>query len=99
MILAAHDDKGSLRCIGCVATGFGMAARGALRGAFNELDRYTSVLGTPAPAAVDRSARWVDAVLIADIENRELSAAGIIRHPSFRGIRSDRAITEVGWPK
>ncbi|WP_069162935.1 ATP-dependent DNA ligase [Nocardia altamirensis] len=99
LVLAAHDDKGSLRCIGCVGTGFSMSARRALRGALNELTRPTSPLDAPAPTTVEQSARWVDAVLIADIEYRELSAAGIIRHPSFRGIRTDRTITEVGWPK
>ncbi|MFI6959629.1 ATP-dependent DNA ligase [Nocardia sp. NPDC050408] len=99
LVLAGHDAQGRLRCIGCVGTGFTMAARRALRGALDQLARDTSVLTEPAPPEVARAARWVEPVLVADVEYRELTAEGIVRHPSFRGIHSERAVAEVGWPE
>ncbi|MFI6041119.1 hypothetical protein ACIA8C_05765 [Nocardia sp. NPDC051321] len=97
LVLAGNDDTGRLRCIGCVGTGFTMAARRALRSALDQLTRTNSPLDAPAPAA--RTARWVDPVLIADIGHRELTVEGIVRHPSFRGIRTDHTVADVGWPQ
>ncbi|MEV0538475.1 hypothetical protein [Nocardia salmonicida] len=37
-------------------------------------------------------------VLVADIEYREVSADGLLWHPSFRGIRTDKTPDEVAMP-
>ncbi|MBF6341656.1 hypothetical protein IU450_38130 [Nocardia abscessus] len=66
--------------------------------ALDQITRETSPLDARAPAAVERWARWVDPVFVADVEYREMTAEGILRHPSFRGIRTDRSPEDVGWP-
>ncbi|MGW4330466.1 ATP dependent DNA ligase [Nocardia sp. NPDC004573] len=87
-----------MRCTGCVGTGFSFAVRRALRNALDQITRETSPLDARAPAAVERWARWVDPVFVADVEYREMTGEGILRHPSFRGIRPDRSPHDVGWP-
>ncbi|MFI5501072.1 hypothetical protein ACIA5E_18595 [Nocardia asteroides] len=51
-----------------------------------------------APTAVRQAAWWVEPVLVADIEYREVSGDGLLRHPSFRWIRTDKTADEVGLP-
>ncbi|WP_327151329.1 ATP dependent DNA ligase [Nocardia sp. NBC_01329] len=41
--------------------------------------------------------RWVDPVLVGDIEYREYTGEGL-RHPSWRGLRTDKAPEEVRIP-
>lgn len=60
--------------------------------------RETSPLDDPPPTPVARTAWWVEPVLVADIEYREISGDGLLRHPSFRGIRTDKTPHEVGLP-
>jgi bifunctional non-homologous end joining protein LigD len=38
---------------------------------------------------------WVAPKLVAEIEYTELTREGIVRHPRFRGIRSDKTAAEV----
>ncbi|MFQ6396648.1 hypothetical protein ACLMAJ_24690 [Nocardia sp. KC 131] len=64
----------------------------------DKVRRETSPLDDPPPAPVARTAWWVDPVLVADIEYREISGDGLLRHPSFRGIRTDKTPDEVGLP-
>ena len=98
LILAGHTPTGRLRYIGGVGTGFTHATRRQLRARLDEIRRTSSPLDDPAPAAITRTAWWVEPVLVADIEYREVSGDGSLRHPSFRGIRADKAAPEVGLP-
>ncbi|MGW5312874.1 ATP-dependent DNA ligase [Nocardia thailandica] len=98
LILAGHTPDRRLRYIGGVGTGFTHATRRQLRARLDEIHRDSSPLDDPAPAAITRTACWVEPVLVADIEYREVSGDGSLRHPSFRGIRTDKAALEVGMP-
>ena len=98
LVLAGHTLEGRLRCIGGVGTGFSSESRRTTRAALEEMRRDTSPLAAPAPAPVRRTAWWVESVLVADIEYREVSGDGLLRHPSFCGIRTDKAPGEVGLP-
>ncbi|MGV9668452.1 ATP dependent DNA ligase [Nocardia niigatensis] len=85
LILAGHELDGSLRYIGCVGTGFTECARSALCAALDQLAR-----ADPPLHSVRRRlhGRCVGAV-VADIQRREVSEECILRHPSFRGFRTD----------
>ncbi|MFC8043670.1 non-homologous end-joining DNA ligase [Nocardia sp. NPDC057353] len=97
LVLAAHDDGGRLVHIGNVGTGFTAAVRRSLQGQLDELARSSVPLHrAPARSAVP-GVRWVDPVLVADIEFREASSSGL-RHPSWRGLRSDKTADEVRTP-
>ncbi|TCN53446.1 bifunctional non-homologous end joining protein LigD [Rhodococcus sp. SMB37] len=97
LILAAHDDDDRLTYIGGVGTGFSSSTRRELRVQLESLERPTSPLAVAAPARETRGAHWVDAVLVGDVEYREY-VGGSLRHPSWKGLRSDKVPGEVGLP-
>lgn len=97
LVLAAHDDGPSLQYIGSVGTGFTSADRRALRTKLDEIARPASSLAA-LPAALAKAAHYVDPVLVADVEYRELTGDRVLRHPSYRGLRPDRSPTEIKVP-
>ncbi|MFI6219930.1 hypothetical protein ACIBEH_05180 [Nocardia salmonicida] len=98
LVLAAHTPEGRLRCIGGVGTGFTAASRRSIRAAMDRVRRETSPLDDPPPASVARTAWWVEPVFVADVEYREISGDSMLRHPSFRGIRTDKTPDEISLP-
>jgi len=98
LVLAGHTPEGRLHCIGGVGTGFTTEARRSIHAALEKGRRETSPVDYPPPAAVTRAAWWVEPVFVADIEYREVSGDGLMRHPSFRGIRTDKTPDEIGLP-
>ncbi|MGW5455467.1 non-homologous end-joining DNA ligase [Nocardia sp. NPDC003979] len=98
LVLAGHTPEGRLRCVGGVGTGFTAASRRSIRAALDQVRRETTPLDDPPPAPVARTAWWVEPVFVADIEYREISGDGLLRHPSFRGIRTDKTPEEIGLP-
>ncbi|MET8796373.1 non-homologous end-joining DNA ligase [Nocardia sp. NPDC004568] len=98
LILAAHDADGRLVHIGNVGTGFTMADRRALRARLDEIARRDALFPlTPGRFGRPGVPHWVDPVLVADIEYREYTGEGL-RHPSFRGVRTDIAPEAVQIP-
>jgi bifunctional non-homologous end joining protein LigD len=45
---------------------------------------------------VPRKANFVEPELVAEIEFRELTAEGLVRHGSFKGLREDKPPEDVG---
>lgn len=91
LVMAVYDD-GELRYVGNVGTGFDEA------GLEDALMRLNSLQATEAPfdRHVIRSrpelrhAHWVEPVLVATVEHRQLTDAGRLRAPSFKGFREDK---------
>lgn len=98
LILGAYDSAGRLVHIGNVGTGFTAATRKTLLPGLAEIARTTSPFDIPPPRATTLGAHWVEPVLVADIEYRELATDGL-RHPSWRGLRTDKSPTEIKVPK
>jgi bifunctional non-homologous end joining protein LigD len=91
LVLAAYDG-GDLRYVGNVGTGFSertLAQIGARLADLGEapcpFSRET-VRGKPEL----RQAHWVPPELVAIVEFRQLTAAGRLRAPSFKGLRDDK---------
>lgn len=97
LLLGAHDDAGDLVYLGHVGTGFTEAAQRALVARLAPLERATSPFAAALPAAVVRGAHWVAPELVGDVEFRELTGEGRLRHPSWRGLRSDKEPADVRW--
>jgi bifunctional non-homologous end joining protein LigD len=61
------------------------------------LERGTSpfAAGTSLPGVRPGEARFVEPRLVAEVEFGEWTAGGTMRHPSFKGLRDDKAPEEV----
>ncbi|MFI6169636.1 non-homologous end-joining DNA ligase [Nocardia sp. NPDC051052] len=98
LVLGAYDETGRLVHIGNVGTGWTMRDRKQLQLQLNEIARPDSPFDIPPPRPVATVAHWVNPELVADIEFREASPDGL-RHPSWRGLRPDKAPREATVPE
>ncbi|MEU1432250.1 hypothetical protein ABZ412_34810 [Nocardia sp. NPDC005746] len=95
LLIAAHDQYGQLVLLGAVGTGFSDAARRSLHVELLAL-ATPPVTGT-VPSSIAVTAHWVTSRLVGDIAYRERTATGL-RHPSWRGLRFDRAPENITIP-
>ncbi len=85
----------TLDYVGKVGTGFDRAARGDLLAMLTKATRSTSPFAGRLPAAVERSAHWVRPVRVGEVRFSEWTASGHLRHPVWRGLRTDKAVRDV----
>jgi bifunctional non-homologous end joining protein LigD len=93
LLVGVYDPDGALRYAGRVGTGFTDA----------ELDRLGRLLGplkredSPFSAGErpPRGAVFVEPELVAEVEFGEWTSAGVLRHPSYKGLREDKPAGEV----
>jgi bifunctional non-homologous end joining protein LigD len=94
LILGVYE-KGRLIHCGRVGTGFSIKQRLEIQ---KKLDRLSQ---TKMPFAVKpkdpglRDAHWAKPQLVGEVEFMEWTADGLIRHPSFQGLREDKKATEI----
>jgi len=99
LLLGAFDEAGRLAFVGGVGTGFTERMLRALTEELAPLERASSPFSEPVPREYARGAHWVEPVLVGEVEFREWSADGRLRHPSWRGRRPERRVDEVVVPK
>jgi len=92
LLLGVHRD-GALAYAGKVGTGFDTTAMDDLRPRLDRLGRKTATVD--APRAMVRGAHWVTPKLVAEIAYTEETVDGLLRHPSFIGLRGDKPAAEV----
>ena len=98
LVMAVYDG-GQLRYVGNVGTGFDA------RSLKETMDRVQGLeeVGTPFKGEVIRSraelrqAHWVKPSLVASVEHRQLTGAGRLRAPAFKGFREDKSPEECTW--
>jgi len=83
-----------LRYAGKVGTGFGQAAAAELRRRLEALERATSPFAEPVKP-LPRDVHWAAPKLLAEISFTEMTSDGKLRHPSFKGLRDDKAAKDV----
>lgn len=93
LLLGVHID-GELRYAGQVGTGFTERALAELRRKLEPL-AATKATVADAPSDVVRAARWVQPELVGEVVFGEWTADGRLRHPAWRGLRSDKAAADV----
>ena len=92
-LLLGLNEEGGLRYAGKVGTGFDMARIDSLLEELKPLE--TDKAPVEAPRAATRGAHWVKPKLVAEIAFTEFTADGVLRHPSFVGLREDKPAVEV----
>ncbi|MDB5681967.1 MAG: ATP-dependent ligase [Sphingomonas bacterium] len=92
LLLGVNED-GKLRYSGKVGTGFTQDLMNDLRGQLDRLARKSPTV--EAPRAATRGAHWVTPKLVAEIAYTEVTPDGVLRHPSFLGLRGDKEADEV----
>lgn len=91
-LLVGHHDATGLRYAGKVGTGFD-------RRTLTELRRRLDALARPSGPFVDRvrerNVHWVAPELVARVGFSEWTPDGMLRHPRFQGLRTDKAAAGV----
>ncbi|MEO3782214.1 non-homologous end-joining DNA ligase [Actinocorallia sp. B10E7] len=94
LLLGVHV-RGRLRYAGHVGTGFDDAMLDDLTARLGPLERPDWPCEGDPPWEVARDAHWVEPVLVGEVAFTEWTADGRVRHPSWRGLRSDKDPREV----
>lgn len=99
LLVGYHDapgDGGPLRYAGRVGTGFTDAELVRLAGLFAPLTSDHCPFD-PAPPRADlvKGATWLQPDLVAELEFAEWTDDGRLRHPSYLGLRNDKAAADV----
>ncbi|HEX5713997.1 MAG TPA: non-homologous end-joining DNA ligase [Solirubrobacterales bacterium] len=93
ILLGWFDEEGELRYAGKVGTGFSDRDLDELGERLRPLARKANPFaGRRGP----RGANYVEPELVAEVEFRELTAEGMVRHGSFKGLREDKPAAAVG---
>ena len=91
-LLMGWYDDGQLRFAGKLGTGFNERELDRLAGLLAPLERPTSPFAGRQP---QRGAIFAEPVLVAEVEFTEWTAEGMLRHPSYKGLRDDKPAIEV----
>jgi bifunctional non-homologous end joining protein LigD len=88
-VLVGVRDGSRLRYAGHVGTGFTQAALSDLIGRLRPLLRGDTPFSTAVPAQQARGAHWVYPRLVGEVAFTEWTTGRMLRHPSWRGLRTD----------
>ena len=94
LLVGYYDERGALRYAGKVGTGYTVPMLALLARKLAPLRRPASPF-VDAPRAGAAATTWVKPVLVAQVRYNEMTEAGILRQPSFLGLRDDKAAQDV----
>ena len=95
-LLLGRWDGDRLRFVGSVGTGFSDADATSIRRALDQMILDDCPFDEEASLPAD--ARWVQPTLVASIGYRDVTAAGRLRHPRWRGFTGDDPADVRGMP-
>ncbi|OZI43730.1 DNA ligase D [Bordetella genomosp. 5] len=93
LVLAVHDQEGTLRHAGNVGTGFDDRMLADLVARLSKIERADSPLAPGAKPG--RKVHWVEPRLVAEVSFGEWTGAGHVRHAVFRGLREDKPASAI----
>jgi bifunctional non-homologous end joining protein LigD len=98
LLLGYYDEDGALVYAGRVGTGFDRAMLTRLRRRLDGLARATAPYNEqtlPNDPATRVGVHWVRPELVADVVFGEWTRDGVLRHPRFRGLRTDKPARDI----
>ncbi len=96
LLLGVHDAQGQLRYAGRVGTGFDQHTLSRLGRRLAALRSDAPALRNEAlPAEAQRGVRWVRPALVAEVAFSDWTREGVLRHPSYQGLREDKPSADV----
>jgi bifunctional non-homologous end joining protein LigD len=93
LLIGYYEDE-EFNYAGKVGTGFDSAMRKQLRRELNKLARKSMAFRS-VPTAARRDAHWVEPQLVAEIAYSNWTRDGVLRHPSFQGLRMDKPASSI----
>jgi len=94
-LLLGVYERGRLRYSGKVGTGFDDRSLDQIARLLRQLTRASPPFVDPPRGFEAKGAHWVSPDLVAEVAFTEWSDDGALRHPSFKGLRTDKKATEV----
>lgn len=96
-LILAVNERGKLRYAGKVGTGFTISEIDRLLARMQKL----TIVRAPivAPRATVKGAHWIDPKLVAEITYTEMTSDGILRHPSYMGLREHKSAKDVAMER
>jgi bifunctional non-homologous end joining protein LigD len=99
-LLLATPADGALRYVGRVGTGFDDAMLRNLAARMKPLARREATVVLPAHVPFrPRDVTWIEPRLVVELEYRGWGKEGLLRQASFKGLREDKGVDEIGDAK
>jgi bifunctional non-homologous end joining protein LigD len=94
-LMMGLPEPGGLRYIGQVGTGFTDSQLDALGRLFARVERASTPFLGSLPNAVTADAHWLEPTIVGEVAFGEWTGDGILRHPSWRGLRPDKSPADI----
>lgn len=95
LLLAVYDDDGKLHYSGRVGTGFTSQTLKELKARLSKLASTEPALNEPLTGASRKGVHWVKPQLVAEVAFTGWTTDGLLRHPSFQGLREDKPAKQI----
>ena len=94
LLLGVYDD-GKLLYAGRVGTGFNNKSLRDVRARLDKIESKSPAFINPPRGADARGVHWVNPELVCEIDFTSWTSDGLLRHPSFKGLRDDKPARQV----
>lgn len=95
LLLGYHDDKNRLVYGGRVGTGFDDKQLGRLHAQLKEIEQDSPPTDVAPPPRERRAAHWVKPNLVGEVNFSGWTRDGVLRHPAFIALRTDKPASEI----
>ena len=95
LLLGVYEKDGTLRYSGRCGTGFTAISLRELAERFRRIETPKPAFANPPRGYEAKGVHWLKPELVAEVEFSNWTSEGILRHPSFQGLREDKNPREI----